>query len=623
MFIALYCVLTAAGSFAIAALLRRWLRLDWSLGTLCALMLLALCATAVVGILVGASGVRGARVLVSLGQIVAIFRFVMRQPLDDLSDLRNSLPPFPRTPMPRVAAAAVALALAFSFVCAFAPVTSWDAGVAHMALPAIYTTQNRIGIVDGNNYSGYPQLAHTLFTLALALGAPRGDQPPLEQYGHIERNEASVALTVWFVGVLAIGLAWEIGARLGAPSCGPLAAAVLATAPIFHDQASTPSIDLAYTATLLAALRALLLWQREHRWAGLVLAAMLAGCGCGIRHTAYLANALLLIGVVLTAPRARVRSGLAFAAITLLFAAPWLFHSWRVSGNPVYPFLASIMPTPELPDVDVASVGSHSSIQGSGLTHLLLFPWSLAMNPSRYGGWSTSLGGAWLVLGLVGLITGGRAARAFGAFSAGGLFALFFFQRFARYAFPFATPMMLLAALPFETMPRLRHIVSVALLLSFLVGLAPGAAATLVKLPVVVGAQSRGDYLRARVERYSAMEWFPQEVAGPYPSYRILSLDPRSYYFNQPVYVNFEALKRIAQAPVNTQREWLQINNIRFILYPEGYVKKSPAFRETGVGAMLDAWRADREHFTVVKTFDLPDPRGGPDERVEIYEFRD
>lgn len=511
------------------------------------------------------------------------------------------VPGRPRTAIDAIGVAALALSLVAGFVSGRAPVTSWDAGVAHLALPAAYERAGRIEAVPGNNYAAYPQLVHTLF--AAAPGA-------------LETSANGIA---WSFGVLMCASVACLAVRVGGGACGYAAPAIVATTPLFLEQSSVPGIDVPYTATVVGALCALAAWRQEGRAGWLVLAGLLAGSGCGIRHTAYLANALLVVGVALLSREGRVRHTLAFAAVAVAAAAPWLVRTALVSGNPVYPFFSSVLGGADVPDVDVAAVGAHSSIQGRGLLQLVAFPWSLTMHPAQYGGWSTSPGALWLVLGTIGIAIGGRGAWALGAFSGTGVAAMFFFQRFARYAFPFLAPMMALAALPYAKLPRLRGPIAAALLASYGIGLAPALAHTAMKLPAVCGTETRESYLARRIERYPAMAWaaktLPKDAV-------VLSLDPRGYYFERAAYTNFEALKRIAGSGAEAQRAWLEDARIGYLFYPAKYVQDSPAFRETGVGAMVDAWRADPAHFALIQQFDLPCPRDGGTERVEIYAFR-
>ncbi|NUM54363.1 MAG: glycosyltransferase family 39 protein [Candidatus Hydrogenedentes bacterium] len=587
-------------SVVIAWALLRVLALPRTLESYIAATLAGLCIQSAGLLAIGSVNLVAAQLatlLVALGGIAfAVYRLLHGQSL---------LVPVPFRPARGFIGVASIVAMGAAFaaivVSARAPATSWDAGVAHLALPAEYARAGRIVAVPGNNYSAYPQLVHTLFA-----AAP----------GSLEKESAQLA---WFFGLLLCGGASFLALRIGGERCAVVAPAIISTTPLFLEQCPAPGIDVPYTATVIGALGALAAWKNDRRTGWLLLAGILAGSGCGIRHTAYLVNAMLLFGVLLLSDRRRLRDSAIFSGTMVVCAAPWLVRTAVVSGNPVYPFFSSVLGANAAPDVDVAAIGAHSSIQGSGLLQLLAFPWSLTMNPAHYGGWSTSPGALWLVLGVIGVIVGGRAAHLLGAFGVAGLIAIFFFQRFARYAFPFLAPLMVVASLPVEKLPALRRVTGAALVVSYALGLAPSLAGAALKLPVALGIEPREAYLAARVERFPAMAWaaatFPKDAV-------VLSLDPRGYYLDRSAHTNFEALKGIASGDAESQRAWLRENRIGYLLYPNKYVTDSPAFRETGVGAMVDAWRADMAHFTLIKEFELPNPRDGGTERVEFYEFK-
>ncbi len=494
--------------------------------------------------------------------------------------------------------AAISAGLVFGLVCALAPVTGWDAGVAHIALPADYVRNGRIGLIDGNNYSGYPHLMHALYTIAYCSG------------------ERSASLVSWVFGVLACGMAYVLGAWIEGRKCGIVAAAVLATAPIFVDQVGAPSIDLAFTATVLAALAALTAWRknRDSRW--LVLAGVVTGMGCGIRHTAYLVAAILVLVVFMDGKPQRIRSVLIFGLATAVAALPWLMRSAAVVGNPFYPFFATYFGPAPMPDVDAASVLTHSSIQRKGVLDFLLFPFKVILEPRQYGGWMTSPGILVLVLGIPGLFFGGREARRLGLFSGIGIGAMFLFRRFSRYLLPFFAPMAVVAAVAVCRAQRLRALVVAALFAGFALGLAPGAAMTAIRFPAAVGLQSRSEFLVRRVERYPAFAWVNAHLDDDGV---ILTLDPRGYYFHHPTFVNFEALKPLVAMNASERLAWLRAHHIRYLFYPDAYVRESPAFRETGVMNVLNAWRADTRHFELIAQFGLERPRQPGTEDVEIY----
>lgn len=587
-------ILFLLASIGCAAPVLSWMRLSRSGETVAYYFLVGACVLGVVTLALGSISLTWAKAAAACAVVPAMYWMVSRRVAGPIGPHAQS------RPLARISMAACVVAVTLAAVLGLAPATGWDAGVAHLALPAAYARDGRIHLVEGNNYSAYPHLMQSLFALV-----------------YRPSYEARAAWVCAGFGVAGCVMAFHLARRMAGRDAGAVAAALFSTTPIFLDQASSPSVDLAYTATLLGALNALAAWQHENEKRWLMLAAILAGSGCGIRHTAYLAGLLMLVGVLCVARERRMSLAGLFAGVAGAAALPWLVRTAFVAGNPFYPFLSSYFPS-AIPDVDVASLGTHSSIQGVTAIGFILFPWDLVMNPAQYGGWHNSPGALWLLLGIPGLFVGGRTARSLGAFSGAGIACLYFFQRFARYALPFIAPMMAVAAVAACRIGTVRKPVAVLLVASYAFGLVPAAAMLGVKWRAIAGIETREQYLARRVERYPAMAWANANLDV---SETILTLDPRGYYFDAPAFTNFEALKLLARLPKSGQLEWLRERRVHYLFYPEAYVLESPAFRETGVLEMLDAWRQDSGHFRLVHRMVLDRPRGGGSEAVEIYEL--
>ncbi len=496
--------------------------------------------------------------------------------------------------------AAVLVANMLTLFSALAPVTSWDAGVAHLALPSDYARADRIGFLEGNVYSAYPHLMHSLFA-----------------YVFSESGETPTALTSWLFGLLACLSVYCLGRRADGRETGLIAAAIFATSPIFFSQAGTVSIDVAFAGIAAAALACVFAWHDERKIRWILLAGFLVGSSCGVRHTGYLVAALIAAGLVLLPGRGRFRATAIFAGTVALASGPWLIRSAIVVGNPVYPFLRGVFGGERLPDVQTTALLSHETIQGTGPLDFLLFPVTIIMRPELFDGWSASPGALLLLLGPPGLIIGGARARWLGAFSVAGGVCFFFFQRLARYMLPFFTPMMVVAAIASTRLERLRRPVTALLVFSFGFGGFLGAAMIHFKVPVVLGQELPAKYLARRVERYEAFQWVNRNLPE---TDTIMTFDPRSYYIHRPTFQNFEILRVLREMPIEEQVAWLQERNIRWIFYPEAYVNESPIYRERGFADHLNEWRDDPEHFLLAHSMELERPRADGVERVEIYE---
>ncbi|MFO7976757.1 MAG: glycosyltransferase family 39 protein, partial [Candidatus Hydrogenedentota bacterium] len=502
------------------------------------------------------------------------------------------------SPIERVCQTVVGVSLAIAAISVFSPSTSWDAAVAHLALPAQYVRMGQITVLEGNTYSGYPHLLHTLYTYAYAGAGETGAQ-----------------FISWLFAFLGCVFAFSVGRRLGGRVCGLISAAIFATTPIFFDQAGIASLDIAMAAVVLAVVGALLAWHDEKRMGSLLLAAFLVGNACGIRHTGYLVCALLFIGVLVVSKRPKLRTAMSFSALALAGAAPWLLRSWLAVGNPVYPFFQDIFPSDILVNEDFTRLGSHSSRHGAQFYEVLWFPWRIVMAPNRFDGWNASPGGLILILGVPGLFVGGRRAWLLGLYCLAGIVFFFFFQHFARYMLPFFVAMMPVAALAARRLKKLRWLTYGLLTFTFAYGLVLGLGMNHFKIPVAVGLQTRDDYLETRVERYEAFEWANRALNG---KGTVLTLDPRIYYLDMPSFKNYEALHPLIESPINEQLQWFSSRNIRYLLYPVEYVENSPIFTTSGLVGMFERWRNNPEVFRPIKHMTVVSRNGIED--IVVYE---
>ena len=507
--------------------------------------------------------------------------------------------PAPLTLVEYLSLAAVFGSLGLSLISAFAPVTGWDAAVAHAALPAAYAREGRIGVVAGNEYSGYPNLLHVLFAQA-----------------YYSDGEIGLGLINWWFAAMACGAAYALGRRIQGRACGLISAAILATAPIFVDQAAAPSIDLAFTGFTLAALAAFVTWLDDRGAEWLLVAAVLAGASCGVRHTGYLVCAVLAAACLVYGRHERLRTMAWFSCVALVAASPWLIRSAVVTGNPVYPFFASAFGGAAMQHRGITALAAHESVKTVGVRDFLTFPWNIVMRPGMFDGWSKSPGGLVLILGIPGLFAGGRKARRLGVFSAAGVAGFYFFQRLARYILPFFAPMMVVGAAGVVRMRALRFVTIPALAAVFLFGVTLAAGANHFKLRAALGIESREEYLERRVERYPAFDWINNHVP---PEDLVLTLDRRTYYLTGRSWQNDEPLRRLASADAQARFDWMRLHGVKWIMAPVNYIEESPGLREPFLG-MLEEWRHNTRHFRLVKRFDLPRPRRHGREIVDIYE---
>jgi len=494
------------------------------------------------------------------------------------------------------------LALGIGAISVMAPPTSWDALVAHLALPAQYVRQGYIAADPGNTYTGYPHLLHALYTFAF--------------YG---AGEFGVQFLSWLFSGLACMFIFSLGRAMHSRACGMTAAAIFATTPIFFDQTGVPSIDVAVSALVAAALASYLAAfdkaDAARRMKFLMFAAFIAGSACGIRHTAYVVCALLTLGLIVQ--RRPPREVMAFVLLAFAGAAPWLLRSYIAVGNPVYPFCQGIFPSDVLINEDFTSLGQHGSRHGARFHEVFLFPWRIVMRPDLFDGWSASAGCLILTLGVPGVILGGRRERLLGAYFLLGALFFFMFQHLARYMLPFFIAMIPVAASAVFRLEKLRKPIVILLICTFAFGLTLGFAMNHFKISPVLGTVTRERYLARRVERYKAIHQINWEYRD---AKKLFSLEPRVYYFDMPVYKNFEMLVPLIGRPIEEQAAWFDEQGIEYLVYPVKYVENSPRFKTSGLLPMFNEWRGKPDFFKPVSTQETE--TRGVKETVIVYRIQ-
>ena len=204
---------------------------------------------------------------------------------------------------------------------AWAPEISPDGMAYHVALPAQYLRDGRIGYISTNIYAQLSQAMEMLYLHAFAFG----------------RHSATALVHLSFLFAL-LALMRGYAQRSGIPwSAGLL---VLASPVVGIDAASAYN-DVALSAVLFAVFWVMERWRQEECDRLLWVAGLMAGLAFAIKYTAFLAvpYAMLCLGRRVSWARlARITS-----AATLM-VAPWLLKNLAFTGNPVAPFANAWFP---------------------------------------------------------------------------------------------------------------------------------------------------------------------------------------------------------------------------------------------------------------------------------------
>ncbi len=278
-----------------------------------------------------------------------------------------------------------AVPLGISFFMALGPVCQSDALRYHMAVPALYVYYSGDVVIPDSAFSNFPFTIEMLYTLGLRLG-----------------SESAAKLVHWFCFALLCGSIYCLARHVRSRNFGALAVALLATTPFIPIFASWAFVEMGlalYTFLTFYCLVRVVQSLRGREASGgeespaepatrdrfvlsttgwIVLSGLFCGLSMGIKYTSG-ASFLLAIGVFLwkilqdlglekrrkriedwnrrwpkqqriamvEAPLPRpIRGLLIFCIVAGLTASPWYLKNLIRFGNPLYPFLSSVFPTP-------------------------------------------------------------------------------------------------------------------------------------------------------------------------------------------------------------------------------------------------------------------------------------
>lgn len=403
-----------------------------------------------------------------------------------------------------------------SFVSALAPPTAGDALCYHLELPKEFLAAGRLVVPPDDDNAVYPLLTEMWFVWGLAVDGP-----------------VTAQLLHWVCGLLTAGTAaiaaWPIVGRAGAIAVANLVLVV----PGINNQMTAPLNDVALAMLCTAAFAA---WCRAcdapSRKAFAVVGLLLGGA-LGVKYTALVfvvAAAGAACRSLTVEPRRRreLGQGLAVAAgVALLTAAPWYVRAYVHRGDPVYPFL-SAQTTTESPSAFPES----KTPLGRGPTAVVLAPWSMTMEPDRFGGRGNQLGPLLLMFApfapaLWRRKHGPTAACLVGGYALGCVLL----RQNVRFLLPVVPSGLLLVAAGLgETASwprRVRWVASGATLVAVVLCAAVPVARAVRHFRVAVGWETRESYL-ARVE--PTTELAAKMNALLPPEARLLSQEGRRFY---------------------------------------------------------------------------------------------
>ncbi len=428
---------------------------------------------------------------------------------------------------------------ALGLLCAFAPPTYYDSLVYHLALPAKYLQEGRVGFVPYNHYSHFPQNMEMVFGWFLAMSS----------------DVSAQVFNVFLAALTAIGLWVVFRPAKGAPPSFRWDVFLFLTAPCLLLLSTETYVETATafwtSLSVWAAYRGL----KDGRRAWFALAGALGGFLAGIKYTGVITPALLtvLVGVWpgRRSWRDRALDGFLVAAVSLAVFSPWLVKNFVFTGgNPFFPFLPSLFPARNVylyQESAEAYFQVLSEYKGASalLIELFKMPFRLTTQAESFGGGFDVTGDlGWalpLLLLPLGLLTLRSSAgfRFLGAYTLAHLFLWASLRPVLRFLFP-VFPLVCalsgqgLSALLRPGGPWARRAAAGVVGLFTLSGAVLFYWVERVRdpFPVVLGLSSREEYLSRKLDYYPWMSFMDREL--PLKSRVLFVGDQRSYYCPRP-----------------------------------------------------------------------------------------
>jgi len=443
----------------------------------------------------------------------------MRQVIVSLGANRNLLRERP------LATAALLTLLALSLWMTFAPPHQYDALVYHLPLPAAYIRAHRFVTVPTIVYGHFPQNGEMLFTIALLL-----------------KNDLLAQMFSWLAGALAVGWLFEFGKREAPLSAVLLGCLILASQTAFMLLSSIAYVETFVTLWLTASLLTFLRWRQLESRGWLALSAIFLGLALGTKYYAGIAAVLLGLWLI---GRRRWADVALFVGVTTLVFSPWLVKNAVMAGNPVFPFFNRWFAAGAGWNQTVAQGYFGALTEYRSLHELWKLPALMLTNDPRFGGGMDVLGTLGWDLTFWSLPVALWFCRRNTMLRALALFCLAYVACWAatgvvlRFLLVLAPALALLAGNGLyalhERLSEAGRAVLIAgvgllaachLLLFFFVEFGVYGAA-----PVVLGAQTRDQFLAARLDYYPCAR-FVAEHSGKTDKILIVG-EQRSYYVDR------------------------------------------------------------------------------------------
>jgi 4-amino-4-deoxy-L-arabinose transferase-like glycosyltransferase len=416
-----------------------------------------------------------------------------------------------------------AVILLATLIQSLAPPWDYDGLMYHLESPRQFLAANHMTFNSENWRASGPFTIEMLFSIGLAFGS--------NTYARL------IHLTY---AVILIFTTVAFSRRHFSKKTGWIAFAIMLGIPVLPIWASWANTHMGWAAYEFLSLYAVYTWTIERHRNWLVLAGITTGLALGSKFLS--AGSAILLGFwILWQNRRDLKKLLVeaffYAGVAILIALPWYIRSFMLTGNPVYPF---IFGGPGWPPARLALLNEYllnSFGAGSRWIDFLLLPYTVYAKNALFATLSIEMPSILFPLTLLypWKHTGGERARPLALYAI--LWLLYWFNgsQQIRFMLPVFPILAILTAIVLQNLfsPRLNRLAVIGLLAGVGIVSLFYQVVTFVQykpLPVILGLESKAEYLRRNLYDYGAMEYIANSLPGDARVFLIG--DGQTYYCN-------------------------------------------------------------------------------------------
>jgi len=456
-----------------------------------------------------------------------------------------------------------------------APPTDLDSLVYHLAVPKIWIQHHKVVYIPYIIGSEFPSTIETLYALGMILA-----------------SDISAGLIIWTFGLLFILSIFSFCREYLSIRAGLLASAAFYCTPLFSTLAARDLTDVAVGYYAFLGLYAFLMYVDEDDCKVLALSGVAVGFAAASKHTGMIPFIILLTGVLMVEIKRRklTIAGLKrialFCLAFLLTPALWYVKSYINTGNPTVIYFTRIFGGRNLLPEDTSNLIISWRAGGgyrSGIIAILTAPLRFFLRSTFTGSHYWLTGAFFLAFApcLLLIKRVDRNVKYILAYSLGGLILYSFLTTSPRLAIPVFAGLFIAGAYAayrlLDSDRILKVAVQIVIVASLLFNIVIPVKETSIRLPVVIGSETREQYLDRRLYIYNVIEYANRNLGD---DVRILTMDPRGYYLDKPYitgtpifqgFIRYDGIKDVSQL-----LDMFKRYGITHLLLDQGYGWKIP-----------------------------------------------